>query len=234
MDNKIESYWINNAKNKLNNINEYINLFDQAEDYREYLCLGHIDFFNRILTMDIYNILGYPYDKECLEIGFGGGRLLCAATNVFKHCYGIDIIDKECIEKTRNIISLSNKNNFTLLHKSDKNNIKENSIDFIYSFIVFQHLSTIDELKNYLIYSKQILKKSGCGIFYFGKNKTNNNDYINHKKLKNERGCSLLLNKTYAKNLLSEYFNIIELGEVTKKPWNNKTSGQFFIKFKNN
>ena len=110
---EIESYWINNAENSLDDLMKYINWFDKADDYREYLSLGHIDFFNRILTIDMYKYLGNPYNKKCLEIGFGGGRLITTATNVFEHCYGIDIISTECINKTKQLIEKLTK---TILH----------------------------------------------------------------------------------------------------------------------
>lgn len=230
----IENNWIRNAKENSNDLLSYMNWFDAVADFREYISLGHIDFFNRILTMDMYKFLGNPYEKKSLEIGFGGGRLINAATKVFSHCYGIDILDEDCINKTKEIITnLNNKNNFTLIHRKNKSNIKSKSIDFIYSFIVFQHFHSIDELYQYINFSKRVLKDDGCGIFYFGRNDINNEDYVCFEKINNERGCSLYLNKNFAKKIIESKFKIIEIGEITKKPWNDKKSGQFYIKFKN-
>lgn len=230
---EIESYWINNSKQKIENELNYINWFDSVNSFEEYLSTGHVDFFNRILTIDMYKYLGNPIEKNSLEIGFGGGRLICAATNVFKHSYGIDIIDEDCMKKTEELIKKTNKNNFTLLHRKNIDKIPNNSIDFVYSFIVFQHFSGIDEVINYLKFIKKVLKKSGCGILYFGKNNQNNQKFISHKKLENQRGCALYLNEEYAKELMIKDFKLIEVGRVTKKPWNDKLSGQFFIKFRN-
>ena len=143
------------------------------------------------------------------------------------------IIDKECINRTKELIEETNKNNFTLIHRNNKNIIEKKSIDFIYSFIVFQHFANIDQIIEYIDYSKEILTQNGCGIFYFGRNDKNNNDYISMSKLENERGCALFLNKNYAKTLIEKHFKIIEIDEVTKKPWDGKKSGQFFIKFIN-
>ena len=228
---EIESYWINNAKENSHNLIKYINWFDKAESVKEYLALGHIDFFNRILTIDMYKHLGNPYNKKSLEIGFGGGRLIGAATNVFKHCYGIDIINEECMNKTEEIIRNTNNENFTLLHRENKSKISENSIDFIYSFIVFQHFSGVNEIIDYIEFANRVLKKKGCGIFYFGRNDKDCKDFIELKELKNQRGCALFLSKKFAKELIEKYFKVIEVGEVTKKPWLNKRSGQFYIKF---
>jgi len=230
----IENNWIRNAQEKSSDLLSYIDWFDSATDLREYISLGHIDFFNRILTMDMYKFLGNPYDKNSLEIGFGGGRLINAAIKVFSHCYGVDILDENCMNKTKEIINnLNNKNNSTLIHRKNKSNIKSKSIDFIYSFIVFQHFHSIDELYQYINFSKRVLKDDGCGIFYFGRNDINNEDYVCFEKLNNERGCSLYLNKNFAKKIIESKFKIIEIGEITKKPWNDKKSGQFYIKFKN-
>lgn len=229
--NIIENNWITNAKDRESELIDYLKWFDTVNDLREYICLGHIDFFNRILTTDMYNFLGNPYEKTSLEIGFGGGRLLNAACSIFKYCYGIDIIEETSQQLTKQILQNQLKTNFTLIHRDNKTNIKDNSIDFVYSFIVFQHFSSINEVENYLKFSNRVLVNKGCGIFYFGRNDTSNEEYICYSTLNNERGCSLLLKKEFAENLVKKYFKIIEIGEVTKKPWINDRSGQFFIKF---
>ena len=233
--NKIEEYWINNTKNRLNNDFEYLSWFYICNNIEEYFRYGYIDFFNRILTNNLYSYLGDPTEKVSLEIGFGGGRLINAATSIFKHCYGIDIINKDCINKTKEILNSNNKYNFTLLNFNERNTIKENSIDFIYSFKDIQYFSSMTVLIEYIKYTKKILSMTGCGIFYFKKIRNNNNDfntYIVLDSLENERDCSLFINKEYAKNLMEKYFRILEVGEITTKLWNKKKSGLYYIKFK--
>ena len=106
--------------------------------------------------MDMYKFLGNPYDKKSLEIGFGGGRLVNAAMKVFSHCYGIDILNDECIKKTKSIVSqLNDIDNCTLINREYKSSIETKSIDFIYSFIVFQHFHDINEIYNYINFSKR-------------------------------------------------------------------------------
>ena len=230
----IENNWIKNANLNSNDTVSYLNWFDSIKDKREYIQTGHIDFFNRILTIDMYKYLGNPYNKNCLEIGFGGGRLINAAMKVFSHSFGIDILDEVSKNKTKNILSeLNDNDNFTLINRDNKSDIESKSIDFIYSFIVFQHFHHINEIYNYVNFSKRVLKDDGCGIFYFGRNDINNKDYVCYNEIPNPRGCSLYLSKNFAINILKSKFDIIEVGEVTKKPWNNKISGQFYIKFRN-
>ena len=46
-----------------------------------------------------------------------------------------------------------------------------------------------------------------------------------------ERGCSLYVKPDFAEERMKEWFEVLEVGEVTKQPWNNLRSGQFYIKF---
>ena len=68
-------------------------------------------------------------------------------------------------KQNKTINRKTNKNNFTLIHRDNKDIVEKNSIDFIYSFIVFQHFESIDQIIQYIDYSKDILTENGCGIF---------------------------------------------------------------------
>mgnify|MGYP003329176372 CR=1 FL=1 len=84
MSSKVQDMWIDPKPEKDDTTN-YLAWFDDSDNYRENYSKGYIDFFNRILTTDLYTSLGDPRKKMCLEIGFGGGRLLNASSKVFDH-----------------------------------------------------------------------------------------------------------------------------------------------------
>ena len=62
-----------------------------------------------------------------------------------------------------------------------------------------------------------------------GRNDQNNKDY--YEVDPEERGCSLYVNPKFAEFQMAKWFGVLEVGEVTKLPWNDSRSGQFYIKF---
>lgn len=83
-----------------------------------------------------------------LEYGCGGGRLLVNFAKYFKFCYGYDI-SEEAIKLALDVAEYQHVNNIDVFANQKLTNyIKPNSIDFIFSYIVFQHISnreTIEE-----------------------------------------------------------------------------------------
>ena len=65
--------------------------------------------------------------------------------------------------------------------------------------------------------------------FYFGRNDKNDENYLSKSKLKNQRGCALFLKKNYAKELIEKHFKVVEIGEVTKKPWDDENLDNFLL-----
>ena len=141
----IENKWKECAKNK-NKIEDFLDWFNSSENLFENVGNGYIDFYNRITNRNIFISLGKPFEKTCLEIGSGGGRLLIPAAKIFKQCYGIDIVNED--EEIKNRI-------YEHLHSFQTLNVQLitreydlEPVDFIYSFIVFQHFKDITETIN--------------------------------------------------------------------------------------
>ena len=109
-----------------------------------------------------------PEEKNILEIGHGGGRILAAASRSFRKAIGIDIHDhNEFVEselKNRGItnIELLQTNGQTIP-------IENNTIDIVYSFIVLQHVERIDIFKMYFAETHRVLKPGGVALLYFGR-----------------------------------------------------------------
>ncbi len=103
-----------------------------------------------------------------LEIGHGGGRILSVASRYFKSVIGIDIHENN--EKVANELKIRGCNNFTLI-KTEGRKIptESDSIDFVYSFIVLQHVEKIDIFRNYFSEVNRILKPNGIAVLYFGR-----------------------------------------------------------------
>ncbi len=147
---------------------EFLKWFNGGENIISIINSGYYDFFSKILKPIIYEkTKNNSKQLICLEIGCGGGRILNAACKYFGKAIGTDI------HNSFNVLNkfLSFENNNFELKKITNNKIPvaDKSIDFIYSFIVFQHILKITVFKDYLSEIKRILKNDGVIIIYFGR-----------------------------------------------------------------
>jgi cyclopropane fatty-acyl-phospholipid synthase-like methyltransferase len=141
--------------------------FNKSQNFNESLVRGFWDFSCHILTDIVCSHIQEPEEKTCLEIGYGGGRLLNAASNYFKEAIGIDIHDE--VEYVREFLKSQGRDNFRLIRTSGKTiKVDPGSIDFVYSFIVLQHLQSFESFCNYLKETYICLKKRGVAQLYYG------------------------------------------------------------------
>lgn len=109
-----------------------------------------------------------PESKTAVEIGYGGGRLIAAASRHFKAAVGVDIHGQSetvAAELKRRGIA-----NVTLLQSDGRSIPLENgSVDFVYSFIVLQHVEKIAVFERYVEEAGRILKSGGMAVLYFGR-----------------------------------------------------------------
>lgn len=142
--------------------------FNKSNSVRESEVRGYWDFAFHILTKKVCLHLSLPHTKTALEIGYGGGRILNAACDFFGQTIGIDIHnEKESVEA---FLRKNGKSNFTLLRTSGREiGVPSQSIDFVYSFIVLQHLPTFEVLQSYVAETWRVLKPGGVSQLYFGR-----------------------------------------------------------------
>ncbi len=212
---------------------EFHNFFDIDDTVENALKHGFIDFAHRVFTPDFYSVIGDPRGKTALEIGFGGGRLLNAASNYFGKVIGVDI--HECFDRTEEILKREGCNNFELVHRDNINTIPSESIDFVYSFIVFQHFSHWSEAEFYISQIERVLKPGGCGILYMAINERDPEvNYVESGEFWEELGVSLVVKPDFAIKRLSGAFQITQAGRSRKALWGKGSqmdSAQFFTKF---
>lgn len=232
---EIESYWNNMQKTYSDDIIAWLNWFDKCKSIQEFQKTGTIDFMHKIFSNSyFYQTIGDPGKKIALEIGVGAGRLTNVASKVFSHVHGIDIHDS--LEKTEELLRFLGNTNFTL-HQYDQNKNEflatslENKIDFVYSFIVFQHFKSWKTASSYVDLIDRVLSKNGCGKIYFGLNNINSDDYL-EREMYEDQAITLCVSPNFIKKVFEEKFDIIEMGINTKRMWSNVPSDQFFISFK--
>jgi len=141
--------------------------FDNADNTDMAFVRGQWDFMVHI-GMPLSSHIVNPEDKTALEIGYGGGRILAAASKSFKKVIGIDIHNNGKLVKTE--LEQRGISNFELI-KSDGSSIPvgDSKMDVVYSFIVLQHVEKFSIFKRYLEEAYRVLKPGGVSILYFGR-----------------------------------------------------------------
>jgi ubiquinone/menaquinone biosynthesis C-methylase UbiE len=144
------------------------NLRPRIEDAEYAFRSGFKDFYFAVLQPPVNKLLGQTDDSAAMEIGYGSGRLIHAAAHLFKEVIGVDIHTHE--EFVLELLKSKGVNN-VVLHRTDGKTLPVNdeSVDFVYSIIVFIHLSSPQILEGYLSETYRVLKKSGVASFYYGK-----------------------------------------------------------------
>ncbi len=101
---------------------------------------------------------------EALEIGCGPGRLLRPLSRHFGRLHGVDISD-EMLRRARE--RLDDFPNVTLHHAADStlSQFADETIDFIFSYAVFQHIPDREVVLGYLRDSIRILRPGGLFVF---------------------------------------------------------------------
>lgn len=141
--------------------------FNESQDKDTSFVRGYWDFAFHILS-PAWKYISTPENKTALEIGYGGGRLLSAASRFFGAVIGVDIHDNAVLVDEE--LRKRGIKNFQLL-TSDGTSIpvEDNKIDFVYSFIVLQHVEKYEILVSYIKDVYRILNVGGVAVLYFGR-----------------------------------------------------------------
>jgi len=219
-----DTCWYKSPEEFIDNDLEYQNWFDSCNSVQGAFSRGYVDFFSKILIPQIYGVLGDPSEKTSLEIGFGGGRLINAASKVFKESIGIDVLSDRCIQKTKSFLE---EDNVLLYNYANIDQIKNASVDFVYSFIVFQHFTKIKYYHMYLDAFSKKMKKNAVGNIFFTINNKNADDYYFERDFAS-RECSMFYSPQFVKSTMEEHgFKILSMTGTTKSPWSDSPSKQF-------
>ncbi len=215
----IKRSWID-TPNEFHDLTKFLSWFDRTESLQETQQRSQSDWAHKITAFPQYPRLS---KVTCLEIGFGGGRLLVEASKDFKHAIGIDI--HAAFDKTRAYIALHHRDNITLLHKDQMATLPDSSIDFIFSFIVFQHFDSYAEVDFYLKQIKRLLKPHGHAHLFFAKHSQPGVALIDPREFK-KRKCSLFIEPAWFRNELSREFTIVNFQDAMKKHINQPASSK--------
>ncbi len=206
----IKRSWVE-TPGRLGNMTKFLGWFDATASIDATRARAASDWARRITAFERYPAIP---KRNCLEIGFGAGRLLVEASKEFQQAIGVDI--HAAFDKTRDYIRLHQRTNITLLHRDELAAVSDASIDFIFSFIVFQHFDAYEEVDFYLGHIRRLLSPKGCAHIFFAKNTTPGIRVIDPRAFK-ERKCSLFLEPAFFREKLSKQFTVVEFQDFMKK-----------------
>jgi len=225
--------WRENISAHSEDDTSFLSYFDTTEGVEEAFMQGQWDFAHHVLKPSLIPLIGEPFEASALEIGFGGGRLLAASSHFFGHVYGVDIHDE--FERVDGLLRQRGVENFTLL-KGDGRTlpVDDQSIDFVYSFIVLQHLPSIDILQAYLAEVKRVLRPGRPACLYVGHLGWNlrGHAYVDcaTQEVASSRENTLLLRPRQSERLFKQAgLQCIETGRARKKPWRSDLGNQHYI-----
>lgn len=126
---------------------------------REFFRSGEINVANEVMP-EMFRICGgtrSPLDLEVLEIGCGIGRMTRMLARIFGHVTGVDISAEMIRLAGENLAGLGNVrlivgDGCTLAPLPD------NGFDFVFSFIVFQHIPSMEVIESYFREVWRVLK----------------------------------------------------------------------------
>lgn len=156
---------ISKAANKSED--DFFTWFNESKDKDAAFVRGHWDFSYHILRPS-WKYVASPEEKNALEIGYGGGRILAAASHYFNSVTGIDVHDNsELVDAELHRRGVLNAK--LLRTAGDSIPLDSGTIDFVYSFIVLQHVEKYEIFSTYLKEIYRVMKPEGIAVLYFGR-----------------------------------------------------------------
>ena len=105
-----------------------------------------------------------PKTMIALEIGCGIGRMTRHFADIFKEIHGIDVAG-EMIKKAHSRLSDLQNAHCHETSGTDLSIFPDQMFDFVFSFIVFQHIPSKEVILSYILETYRVLKTNG--VFKF-------------------------------------------------------------------
>ena len=214
---------------KLRDMVEFLNWFDQTGSIAETVKRGETDWQYRFVAGSHFAAIP---KTRALEIGFGAGRLLMHASRSFESVVGVDIHENFALSQA--FLASQGVTNVQLLHRDQIDQVASGSVDFVYSFIVFQHFDSMQEVEFYLNHIARILSPAGVAQIYYGK-KGGDGTQVTTPDDFRLRDCSLFISPGTMRQIVADRFEVLEYrDELARDPVaNTGQSVQAMVTFRN-
>ena len=148
----------------------YIATWRQDWDPASFFASGEED-YQRFVEAVFARWLWEPQGKAMLELGCGAGRMTHSFAQRFARVYACDI-SPQMLERAKAL--LPDAANINWLQGDGKllAGVESASVDFIFSYIVLQHLPTAALIFQYVCEMLRVLKPQGAFLFQFNSTRT--------------------------------------------------------------
>jgi SAM-dependent methyltransferase len=139
------------------NARAYINWPEVPNEEEAFFASGKVD-YKRYVTPYLAKVKFDPRDKAALEIGCGIGRIARWMSQDFASYTGVDV-STEMVAKAQSYNVPRTR--FLDVSGGDLEGVADESIDFAFSFAVFQHVPSRDAIFGYFRETARVLKHGG-------------------------------------------------------------------------
>jgi len=143
----------------------YIASWNKSWDPERFFESGEVDY--RALVEPVLATMGFvPAEKAMLEIGCGVGRMTRAFSTRFARVFALDI-SQEMLSRAKALHRGVNNIVWVRGDGLGLSMIDDQSVDLVFSYLVFQHLPTKDLVRSYVREILRVLKPGGVFLFQF-------------------------------------------------------------------
>jgi ubiquinone/menaquinone biosynthesis C-methylase UbiE len=131
-------------------------------DLKRFWEIGRIHTDNLMAKVGLHN----THHLRMIEIGCGIGRMTHRFSELFKEVYAMDI-SQEMIEKARQHWAHLENVHFIEGSGEDLHPMTDQSVEFVFSFYVLNHLTRPEIVLTYIRETSRVLKPSGVALLHF-------------------------------------------------------------------
>ena len=142
----------------------YIASWKRDWDVESFLASGEEDF--QRMVAPVMERVGVKTTGAMLELGCGAGRMTGSFARRWQRAYALDI-SQEMLGKARRIHQGASNIGWLLGNGTDLNCVATGAIDFVFSYLVLQHLPDAQLIQNYVVEMLRVLKPGSAALFQF-------------------------------------------------------------------
>src|SRR6266481_5735849 len=143
----------------------YIASWRKEWDIESFIASGEEDFER--LVIPVLARCGLPVTGKCmLELGCGAGRMTASFAKRFEHVYAFDI-SREMLSRARQMHTEQRNILWLLSNGADLSCVASDSMNFVFSYLVLQHLPEEALALQYIREMLRVLRPGGVFLFQF-------------------------------------------------------------------
>jgi len=150
----------------------YIASWKKEWNSEAFLASGKDDY--QTLVASVLERCGIPATGECmLELGCGAGRMTANFASHYKRVLALDV-STEMLSRGANIHSTLENISWLPVAGDNLATVESNSVDFVFSYLVLQHMPTEAIAINYVLEMIRVLRSGGAFLFQFNGSRARN------------------------------------------------------------